>query len=456
MNEKILVVDDDQNILRSVEKLLTLKQYRVTAESNPLLARRQIEQNDFNCLLLDVRLPGMSGLELLQFSQQNQNSTPVIMISGQSNIETAVQAIKIGAFDFIEKPVDPDRLLVTLKNAINKQTLQEENEQLQHEVEENFRMVGKSKALQNLNQFIKSVAPTDAKVLITGETGTGKGMVASAIHFNSVRRSKPLIKLNCAAIPSELLESELFGHRKGAFTGAVSDHPGKFQVANGGTLFLDEIGDMDLNLQSKILRVLEEGEIEVIGENVPRKVNVRILAATNKLLPDLMKEGKFREDLYHRLNVIQIIIPPLREREEDILPIVYHFLNKNCEKYNRQVPKLDYQAEEFLINYSWPGNVRQVQNIIEKLVIFSKGAVISIQEVRDAFGNHTEITIPGLAITGGDGELMDLKKAIEQFKRHYIMHVLEMTDGKKNKTSEILGIDRTSLFRALKSMGIEQ
>ena len=384
MNEKILVVDDDENLLKSMKKILSLEHYSVETLVNPLKIDSYLESKDYHCLLLDVKMPVMSGIDVLKKALFKKPVLPVIMISGQSDIETAVQAIKEGAYDFIEKPIDPERLFVAVKNAIQRHNLQEMSDSIFRELQEQFSLIGQSDALKNIVQQIKEVTNTPAKVLILGDSGTGKELVAHAIHFNSERKGKPYIKLNCAAIPSELLESELFGHRKGSFTGAVSDRKGKFIEADGGTLFLDEIGNMSIQLQAKLLRVLEDSEVEVIGENIPRKVDVRIISATNQNLEELISNGTFREDLYYRLNVVKIFIPPLRERPEDILPLAYHFLREFSNSYNKQVLKIKSQVEILLLNYEWPGNVRQLRNSIEKMVLFNHSGEIGYEEAINA------------------------------------------------------------------------
>jgi len=337
MNGRILVVDDDENLLKSIKKILKLERYSVDTLINPLKIDECLQSNDYHCLLVDIRMPVMSGLEVLKNVLQRFPTLPVIMISGQSNIETAVRAIKEGAYDFIEKPIDPDRLFVAVKNAIQRHLLQEMSDSMFRELRDRFSIIGESASLKSIIQQIKEVSDTGAKVLIVGESGTGKELVAHALHFDSMRRGRPYVKLNCAAIPSELLESELFGHRKGSFTGAVSDHTGKFVEADGGTLFLDEIGNMSFQLQAKLLRVLEDSEVEPIGQNVPRRVDVRIISATNQNLDELISSGAFRDDLYYRLNVVKISIPPLRDRPEDVLPLAYHFLKEFSNNYNKQV-----------------------------------------------------------------------------------------------------------------------
>lgn len=452
MNEKIIVVDDDENLLKSIKKILSLENYIVNTLSNPLKIDTYIDSNDYHCLLLDVKMPVMSGLDVLKKSLFKNPGLPVIMISGQSDIETAVQAIKEGAYDFIEKPIDPERLIVAVKNAIQRHNLQEMSKSIFKELQEQFSIVGQSKALKNIVQQIKEVSDTPAKVLILGDSGTGKELVAHAIHFNSIRKGKPYIKLNCAAIPSELLESELFGHRKGAFTGAVSDRKGKFIEADAGTLFLDEIGNMSIQLQAKLLRVLEANEVEVIGENIPRKVDVRIISATNQNLEDLISKGLFREDLFYRLNVIKINIPPLRERLEDILPLAYHFLKEFSNSYNKQVLNIKSQVEALLVNYEWPGNVRQLRNAIEKMVLFNHSGEIGYEEAINAL----EVGHPSKQMNTKleNVESLQLKNAVHNFERNYILLTLQKHSWRISETANALGIDRSNLFKKMRKYGL--
>ena len=331
---KILIVDDDQKLLLSLKENLTLKNYSVDTISNGNNIKSIINSNNYNCVLMDVKMPGLKGDKLLEIIHNEDAGLPVIMISGQSTIDTAVLCIKKGAYDFIEKPIDPDKLLISIKNAIDKQHLQTYYKTASNELRNRFMMVGDSPRMQELYTNIKTVADTSATVLIRGETGTGKELVARAIHDNSERKGEPFISVNCAAIPSELLESELFGHKKGSFTDARTDRKGKFLEANRGTIFLDEIGDFNISLQPKLLRALENNEIEIIGENYPRKFGARIIAATNKNLELLVNEGVFRQDLFYRLKVVELEIPPLRERTEDIPVLIDHFLNKYNNEYN--------------------------------------------------------------------------------------------------------------------------
>jgi DNA-binding NtrC family response regulator len=452
MDKRILVIDDDENLLKSIKKILSLENYSVDILMNALQSDNWLKSHQYHCLLLDVKMPAINGMDILKNVVQTYPHLPVIMISGQSSIETAVQAIKEGAYDFIEKPINPERLVVTVKNALQRYSLQEMSDSIFKELQGQFRLVGVSQAMKSILSRIMEVADTPAKILIMGESGTGKELVAWAIHHSSKRRGKPYIKLNCAAIPAELLESEIFGHRKGSFTGAIADRNGKFIEADEGTLFLDEIGDMSYLLQAKVLRVFDSGEVEVIGENVPRRVDVRIIAATNQNLEQLIAAGKFREDLYYRLNVVKILIPPLRERPEDVLPLSYHFLNEFNNKYNKQILSISSQAESVFTQYEWPGNIRQLRNIIEKIVIFSHSREIGYSEIMSAL--EVETPLNQTDRDGIPGDTLSLKNAIHEFEKKYLQTVLGKFNWKINQTAQALGIDRSNLFKKMRKYGL--
>jgi len=443
----ILAIDDDAVFLKSIKKNLSLHNFTVTTLENPQKVLSVLEDNYYHCILLDVKMPGMSGLTVLRSVLGKFPHIPVIMVSGQSDIQIAVDAVKMGAFDFIEKPLDPDRLIATINHALKKLQLEEEKELFYNELHEQYRMIGESNEHKEVISLINKIADTQAKVLITGESGTGKELVAWAIHHNSKRKSKPYLKLNCAAIPSELLESELFGHKKGAFTGAVSDRKGKFPAADGGTLFLDEIGDMSFQLQAKLLRVLQDGEIDLIGENSAKNVDVRIVSATNKDLDQMIKEEKFRKDLYHRLNIVNIYIPPLRKRSDDILPLANYFLEKFKNEYNKNIQRFCTRANSLLLNYNWPGNVRELKNVVEKIVIFCENEEVSYETVQTVFNNPGKQT----SIIPENGSLHSAKL---EFEKIYILKILDKHDWKINQTAEYLGIDRTNLFKKMKKAGI--
>lgn len=451
MRQKILSIDDDVNFLKSIKKVLELEGYQVFTISNSRIVFDHLQENDYDIVLLDVKMPGLNGIDLFEMLIKKFPTTPIIMISGQSNIKIAVDLIKKGAFDFIEKPLDPERLSITIKNALEKSELTSFKESFQNEVADKYRMIGKSQFINSLFEKINMVAPTEAKVLIEGESGTGKELVAWAIHHNSKRQNKPYIKLNCAAIPSELLESELFGHKRGSFTGAERDKDGKFTAANNGTLFLDEIGDMSVSLQAKLLRVLEENEIEVVGENIPRKVDVRIISATNKDLKKLIAEGKFREDLYHRLNVVKLELLPLRKRNEDILPLAYYFIEQFSLTYNKRIDRISLQAEAVLKQHTYIGNVRELRNIIEKMVIFANSSELNLNDLYYALGNE-KISSQADYISNTNNPL---KNAKYEFERLYIIQKLNENNWSLTDTAQMLGIDRTNLFKKMQKLEIK-
>ena len=445
---KILAIDDDENFLFSLANLLRYKNYDVEILSNPLKAKDTFTNSAYDCVLLDVKMPGVDGITLLREMLIQKPEIPIIMLSGQSTITTAVEAIKIGAYDFLEKPIDPDRLLVTLRNALERSVWQSERNNLLSQLGETYRMIGESPAMRTVFHQIEQVAPLNTKVLILGESGTGKELVARALHYHSPRNGEPFVKVNCAAIPGDLLESELFGFTRGSFTGATKNHRGKFLVADGGTLFLDEIGEMDLRLQAKILRVLQDNEVEVIGEPHPRKVDVRVIAASNKNLEDMVKEGKFREDLYFRLNVIQIHVPPLRERKEDIPLLTRYFIRQFSQKHNKKVLDISPAALQLLEEHPWPGNVRELENVVEKMVIFASKSQLDIRDVQQALGKSEpaqEFPTP---------TQLNLEKARTLFEKRYIIQALEQHNWHIQETAETLGINRSSLFKKMRKLGI--
>ncbi|HHJ51903.1 MAG TPA: sigma-54-dependent Fis family transcriptional regulator [Caldithrix abyssi] len=444
---KVLAIDDDEQFLKSLTGLLQYKNYEITAISNPTIAVDLVRRREFDCILLDVKMPGIDGLTLLEQFSTLTPRIPVVMISGQSTLSIAVDAIKKGAFDFLEKGADLDRLLITLQNAIAKRNWVLERDRLLNELYDQFQMVGQSPAIHSVFSQIEMVAPTDAKVLITGETGTGKELVARAIHFKSDRSSKPYIKVNCAAIPETLIESTFFGHKKGSFTGAVKDQDGKFEQADGGTIFLDEIGELPMAAQAKLLRVLQDGEIEKIGAQTPRHVDVRIIAATNKNLEERIHKGLFRADLYHRLKVMTIYIPPLRERVDDIPLLARHFLKKFSDKYNKTLTDFSSRALTVLMQQEWPGNVRMLENVIEKTAIFARGPIINANEVIQALrsGEHDQDQL---------ADRMPLKEFLEYHEKKYLRRLLLISNGKKQKAAEIARVDRATLWRKMQKYGL--
>ena len=368
---KILVIDDEKNIRKALREILEYEKHTVDEAENGADGASKIEKGSFDLVFCDVKMPKMDGIELLEKIQKLQLEVPIVMISGHGNIETAVEAVKKGAFDFIAKPLDLNRLLVTLRNALDKSTLVTETKVLKKKLSKRFDMIGESEEIKKIQDMIERVAPTDARVLITGGNGTGKELVARWIHEKSNRAAFPLIEVNCAAIPSELIESELFGHEKGAFTSAIAQRKGKFEQAEGGTIFLDEIGDMSLSAQAKVLRALQENKITRVGGEKEINVNVRVIAATNKNLQKEIQQNNFREDLYHRLSVILIHVPSLNERKGDIPLLANHFMNQLCEENGMLSKTISKEAIKELQKINWTGNIREFKNVIERLLILS-------------------------------------------------------------------------------------
>jgi len=378
---KILIIDDERSIRNTLKDILSFEKHHVDTAEDGIIGLKMIEENEYDVIFCDIKMPQMDGIEVLEKIIETHPEIPVVMISGHGNIDTAVEAIKKGAFDYIAKPLDLNRIMVTLRNALDKNNLVVQTKTLKSKVDVRYQMIGESPAIKKVKEIIEKVAPTDARVLITGENGTGKEVVARWIHEKSNRSKAPFVEVNCAAIPSELIESELFGHEKGAFTSAIKQRKGKFEQAEGGTIFLDEIGDMSLSAQAKVLRVLQENKISRVGSDKDISVNVRVIAATNKNLQEEIKKGNFREDLYHRLSVILIKVPPLNERLEDIPLLVEHFIEITCNEQNVAKKKITDQAIEELKKIKWTGNIRELRNVIERLVILC-GPIINAEDVK--------------------------------------------------------------------------
>jgi DNA-binding NtrC family response regulator len=371
MAQNILVIDDEKAIRKALNEILAFEGFTVDEAADGAEGAKKIKENNYDCILCDIKMPKMDGIEVLQLAREERPDTPFIVISGHGNIETAVDAVKKGAYDYISKPPDLNRLLITIRNAMDKKSLVAETKQLRKRISRGFEMIGQSEGMQRIQETIAKVAPTDARVLITGENGVGKELVARRIHELSNRANGPIIEVNCAAIPSELIESELFGHEKGSFTSAIKQRIGKFEAANGGTLFLDEIGDMSLDAQAKMLRALQEGKITRVGGEKEIKVDVRVLAATNKNLMEEVEAKKFRLDLYHRLSVILIQVPSLNDRRDDIPLLIEHFMKEISDEYKQPVKEVEPDAIETLKNHNWTGNIRELRNVVERLIIMS-------------------------------------------------------------------------------------
>jgi len=450
MGKQILVVDDEERIRQSLTGVLKDEGYEVLEVRDGVQALKQIETDPPDLVLLDIWMPGMDGMETLERMKAQIPNLPIIMISGHANIELAVKATKLGAFDFIEKPLSLEKVLLTVNNALVVSKLEQENRALRQEVQRKYEIVGNSSEIQQLKEQIKIVAPTNGWVLITGENGTGKELVARGIHRLSLRAEKSFVEVNCAAIPEELIESELFGHEKGSFTGALTKRRGKFDLANEGTIFLDEIADMSLKTQAKILRILQEQKFERVGGMEMIFVDVRVIAATNRDLKEEMQKGRFREDLYYRLNVIPIAVPPLRERKADISTLVEHFIFEFSLENHKEMKKILPAAMDLLDSYSWPGNVRELKNVVERMVIMTRGAVIEAKDVPDPVREQRKAQ-PEFSFL----EYPLLKDARREFEKKFIVKKLMENEENISKTAGVIGIERSNLHRKIKSYGIE-
>ncbi len=449
MKPVILVVDDEAGVRSSLSGVLSDEGYDVEAVASGEACLDRMARSPVDLVILDIWLPGMDGLATLARLRERRADAEVIMISGHGNIESAVRAIKMGAFDFVEKPLSLDKTVLVVRNALRQRQLEAENRALRATVDKRLTMVGESYLMAQLREQVAMAAPTNGRVLIYGENGTGKELVARSVHAMSRRRHGPFVEVNCAAIPEELIESELFGHVKGSFTGAVSDRRGKFELADGGTLFLDEIGDMSLKTQAKVLRALQEQVVERVGGSTSIRVDVRVLAATNKELPAEIRAGRFREDLYFRLNVIPIFVPPLRDRERDIPLLADHFMAELSREYGRRAKRLDPAAVVRLQSYPWPGNVRELRNVIERLMIMVPGDVITLPDL--AFLEGTAAARASSPIDEPAGTLHDAR---ERFEREYILRALAAQNGNISRTAEVLGVERSNLYRKMRAFGI--
>src|SRR5688572_13080812 len=448
MKPSVLIVDDEAGVRSALSGVLRDEGYAVDAVESGEACLERVNRASYDVIVLDIWLPGIDGLATLEKLRDRRVDSPVVMISGHGNIESAVRAVKLGAYDFVEKPLSLEKTVLVIGNAVRQRRLEAENRALRATVDRRLTMVGESYAMAQLREQVAMAAPTNGRVLIFGENGTGKELVARSVHALSRRRNAPFIEVNCAAIPEELIESELFGHVKGSFTGAVADRRGKFELADGGTLFLDEIGDMTLKTQAKVLRALQEQVVEPVGGVASVKVDVRVLAATNKDLPTEIRAGRFREDLYFRLNVIPISVPPLRDRDTDIPLLAQHFMAELAREYGRRPKRLDAGAATGLRSYRWPGNVRELRNVIERLMIMVPGDTITFTDLAFLEGAAAAAAAP-------EGEpAATLHDARERFERDYILRALAAQHGNISRTAEVLGVERSNLYRKMKAFGI--
>lgn len=451
--KSILIVDDEDSIRLSLEGILEDEGFRTSFAATGEECLNIIQSEDPDLVLLDIWMPGIDGLETLKKIKQMRPHQLVVMMSGHGSIETAVKATRLGAFDFIEKPLSLEKVLLSIQNAMKIGQLVAENKALKEKIGHDYQMIGNSAAIDQLKQQIKMAAPSSGWVLINGENGTGKELVARAIHQQSTRSDKPFVEINCAAIPEELIESELFGHEKGAFTGATAARRGKFDQANGGTLFLDEIGDMSLKTQAKILRILQEHKFDRVGGNRTIEVDVRVIAATNKNLQEEIQSGEFREDLFFRLNVLPFQVPPLRHRKDDIPLLCHHFLHFFCGKESREIKAISEEALAAFQAYNWPGNVRELKNLIERLVIMTPGKTIKLSDLPLGINqnnlqkeqqNFNSIEMPA-----------SYREAKEVFEKQFLEKKLSENNWNVSKTAEEIGLERSNLHRKIKQYQIE-
>ena len=450
MRSKVLIVDDEAGVRSALMGVLGDEGYVVEAVESGEACLDRVVGRVFDVIVLDIWLPGVDGLDTLTTLRERAVDAQVVMISGHGSIEAAVRAIKLGAFDFLEKPLSLEKTVLVVRNALRQRRLEVENRALRADVDRRQVMVGDSRVMVQLREQIGLAAPTNGRVLVQGENGTGKELVARSVHALSCRSAGPFVEVNCAAIPEELIESELFGHVRGAFTGAVSDRRGKFEVADGGTIFLDEIGDMSLKTQAKVLRVLEEQVVEPVGGRMAVAVDVRILAATNKNLQEEIQAGRFRDDLFYRLNVVPIFVPPLRDRQEDIDRLTEHFLARYTSEYGRRAKTVDPAARAMLRSYRWPGNVRELRNVVERVVIMVPGTIVTARDLGFLKTSPVRSGPPPVQAQ----RPVRLQDARDRFERDYIVQALAEQGGNITRTAGALGMERSNLYRKMRSFGI--
>jgi Nif-specific regulatory protein len=455
--EKILLIDDSPDILTHLSEYLKNEGYEVESSTDGEKAISMVERKCYDIIFTDLMMPNIDGMEVLKYVTQHSRDSICMILTGYGTIKNAVEAVKLGAFDYLTKPIKMDEILITLKRALEFRDLKRENQNLKNQLKKKYKfenIIGDSEKMHQIFETIEKVADTDSTILILGESGTGKELIAKAIHYNSYRREGPFIPVNCAAIPSELLESELFGHEKGAFTNAIRTRIGRFELANGGTVFLDEIGDMSPSLQSKLLRVLQERQFERIGGVKTVKIDIRIIAATHQDLKVAVEQGRFRQDLYYRLNVIPIRVPPLRERKSDIPLLVHHFLNHFNRSKKRKIQGIHNEALNRLMEYHWPGNVRELENIIERIVILTNNDSITVQDLPEKIQSLSlEEQTPLFEIPE---EGISLDNALNEFEKRLILQALNKTGWIKNKAAQLLSLNRTTLIEKIKRQNLQR
>ena len=458
--ERILIVDDEESIREFLEIMLRREKYEVATASNAKKALKTLEKENFDMVITDIQMPEMNGIELLGKIKDTDSDTVVIMVTAYGSTESAVEAMKLGAYDYITKPFKIDELKIIIKNALSANTLKQENIQLKRALEKKYsfqNIVGSSPSMLKLYDMIQRISQTKSNILINGESGTGKELIARAIHYNGPLKDKPFITINCGAIPENLLESEMFGHKKGSFTGAIADKKGLFEVADTGTIFLDEVGDLPLSIQVKLLRAIQERTFRRVGSTQDVHVDVRVICATNKNLEQEVKKGHFREDLFYRLNVIQIMAPPLRERKEDIATLALHFSEKYSKELSKDIKKISKEAMDVLMAYSFPGNVRELENFIERAVALEEGAAILKEslppQVQNAMGAKSTLMDIGAIKLGEDK--INLEKIVDSIEKDLLTRALAKTNGVKKKAAQILGISFRSMRYRLEKHDME-
>lgn len=447
MKRNILIVDDEQTIRETLSEVLDEEGFASEMAGSGQEALNKVNKRDYDLVITDLKMPHMDGLALMERIKQQTPETSVMIITAYASLESAIQALRLGAYDYIIKPLDFDDVILRIRRLMEHRELEDENKYLRREVREKFsfsNIIGESPRMKDIFRVIEKVAGTKGNVLISGKSGTGKELVARAIHYNSPRKNKPFVAINCGAIVENLMESELFGHKKGAFTGAVRDKVGYFKAADGGTLMLDEVGEIPLHLQVKLLRAIETGEFTPVGDTSPVKVDVRIIAATNRNLADAVEVGTFRDDLFYRLNVIGIELPPLSERKEDIPLLVNHFIEKYSKQLNRKIKGIDKETMNILMNYEWKGGIRELENVIERALILCENDTITRQDLPP---NLVQVeTLPE--------KPAKLKEAVALFEREHLTQALKSTEGNKEKAAQILGISLSSLYRKIDELGV--
>lgn len=454
----ILLVDDEDDLRSTLEETLEISNYHVTSACNATRAKDAMEHGKFDVAILDIRLPDGSGIDLLSAFKSSDPDMGVILITGHSEVDSAVEAIELGADDFLKKPFEPTELLVRIKELLKKRQLKQENQKLKHEIQAHksqHGLIGQSNAIKRIRETAKLLGNSDSTVLITGESGTGKEVLANMLHQAGSRADKPFVSINCGAIPEELLESELFGHVKGSFTGAIRARAGRFEVANGGTIFLDEIGDMSPKLQVKLLRVLQERSFEPVGSHQSIHIDVRVIAATHRDLEEEIIGGNFRQDLFYRLNVIPLVLPALRERDDDVILLTEHFLRHFNTLKNSQINGISDAAKTIMTHYDWPGNVRELQNLVERVTTLKRQGSIDVEDFPSRMLGSTERAIQGYSIDVKQHDSIDFKGIVDEFESHLITSALERFNWNKNRAAQFLCMNRTTLVEKIKKKGLE-